>query len=177
MTLYEQNLIANNKFEQLWTNLWGKGRDSESAEFEISKNKFNSLNLQTLISKSKSIYSEPEWGFPKGRRFRGETDIACANREFFEETNIPESAYELIDLSFTETFTAMNSVCYTHTYFVAVLKDSSKFDLSQKLTHVQRREVSAVEWKSLSECKKLTRPHYPERRKIIEELEKKIAMY
>jgi hypothetical protein len=59
-------------------------------------------------------------------------------------------------------------------YFVALLKDSRQFNLDAKLTAVQRREVSAVEWKSLREGRQITRPHYTERKKLIVELEKRV---
>jgi hypothetical protein len=42
---------------------------------------------------------------------------------------------------------------------------------------MQRREVSAVEWKTMMECKMITRPHYAERKKIIENLENQVKIY
>ena len=42
---------------------------------------------------------------------------------------------------------------------------------------MQSREVSAVEWKTLKECKNITRPHYEERKKLIERLEKEVKFY
>jgi 8-oxo-dGTP pyrophosphatase MutT (NUDIX family) len=96
-------------------------------------------------------------------------------REFWEETNIPGDAYDVIEnLSFTEIFTGTNNVKYKHVYFVATLKNSKLVDLTQKLTNVQRREVSEVSWKTLQECKDITRPHYTERKAIISKLERTI---
>jgi len=48
-------------------------------------------------------------------------------------------------------------------------------NLKQKLTLSQRREVSAVDWKTLSESKAITRPHYVERKKVIDEVEAHIS--
>jgi 8-oxo-dGTP pyrophosphatase MutT (NUDIX family) len=108
---------------------------------------------------------------------RGETDLDCAIREFEEETNIPKEAYVIReDLVFTETFVGTNKVKYRHIYFVTLLKDSKIFNLNQKLTALQRREVSNVEWKTLTECKKITRPHYVERKTMITELERKLSL-
>lgn len=175
MTTTEQSLIEKEEFDKLWTNLWGQGRDTHSFEYEIAKTNYETIDRTKLISEAKTNYIEPEWGFPKGRRTKGETDLDCAIREFWEETNIPRETYMIIDdLSFTEIFTGTNNIHYKHIYYVALLKNSKHIDLSQKLTNMQRREVSAVEWKTLKECKEITRPHYVERKKLISELERRI---
>jgi 8-oxo-dGTP pyrophosphatase MutT (NUDIX family) len=177
MTELEQKLIATEKFETLWSKLWGNGRDIDSPEFEASRSKFNSLDRAKLIVESPTPFTEPEWGFPKGRRMRGETDVQCGIREFFEETNIPREAYAIReDLVFSETFKGTNNITYKHVYYVAILKDSKLIHLEQKLTPIQRREVSCVGWKSLTECKNVTRPHYVERKKMITELERMISL-
>ena len=76
------------------------------------------------------------------------------------------------DLTLSETFVGTNNIRYKHIYFVALLKDSKLIHLEQKLTPVQRREISNVAWKTLTECKNITRPHYIERKKMITELER-----
>jgi len=177
MTVQEQKLITTEKFETLWSKLWGNGRDINSPEYEAALTKFNSLQLKKLVLECPSPFHEPEWGFPKGRRMRGESDVECAIREYTEETNIPRDAYDIRqDLVFSETFVGTNNIKYKHIYFVAILKDSKCINLTQKLTPVQRREVSGVEWKTLSECKNITRPHYVERKKMITELERSVSL-
>lgn len=176
MTIQEQKLILEEPFELLWARLWGNSRDMESMEYEIARDKFNGLDKKRLIYEVPSKFSEPEWGFPKGRRMRGESDVQCAVREFFEETNIPKEAYTVTDLKFSETFVGTNNIKYKHIYYVAILKDSKLFNLKHRLTPVQRREISAVDWKTLTECKAITRPHYTERKKMITELEKMVSL-
>ena len=80
MTLKEQVAIATESFETLWKNLWGD--DRSSSDFQTSKERFYQLDRMALMRDNLSEYTEPEWGFPKGRRMRGETDLACAVREF-----------------------------------------------------------------------------------------------
>jgi 8-oxo-dGTP pyrophosphatase MutT (NUDIX family) len=175
MTISEQKLIETEEFDTLWSKLWGQGRDTHSFEYEISKTNYESIPRGQLVHDAKSTHVEPEWGFPKGRRSKGETDVDCATREFWEETNIPGNAYDVIErLRFTEVFTGTNNIKYKHIYYVAILKDSKLIDLSQKLTTMQKREVSAVSWKTLKECKEITRPHYVERKAMIGELERRI---
>ena len=178
MTLPEQKLIVAEEFDTLWTKLWGQGRDTHSAEYEISKSKYYQLDRVDLTTRNRSKYSEPEWGFPKGRRMRGESDSVCAVREFFEETNIPPEAYTLHEtLRFTETFKGTNNIMYRHIYFVAMLKDSKIVNLKQKLTFMQSKEISEVDWKSLSECKSVIRPHYTERLNLMGQVERLIATH
>lgn len=177
MTVCEQQNILTESFETLWTRLWGNGRDMDTPEFLIAKEKFETLDKKAIVATVPSKFVEPEWGFPKGRRMRGESDLQCAEREFFEETNIPKEAYTIrSDMSFTETFTGTNGIRYKHIYFVATMKDSKVMNLKQKFTSNQRREISSIGWKSLTECKQVTRPHYIQRKKMITELERMISV-
>jgi 8-oxo-dGTP pyrophosphatase MutT (NUDIX family) len=151
--------------------LWGYGVEHHYNEYPYAKQQFESHNIQALLDAHPSIYTESEWGFPKGRRIRCETDSECAVREFLEETNIPREAYMVLkNILLTETFRGTNGVMYRHVYYVAVIRDDSKIQLDQKFTAMQRREISAIAWKSLDECIALTRPHYTERNSMIERL-------
>lgn len=178
MTKYEQNLILNESFEGLWAKVWGSGRETTSSEFEESKNKFEKLNCKKMIKESPSDFDDAEWGFPKGRRMRGESDMDCAIREFFEETNIVREAYTVCsNISFTENFTGTNDIKYRHVYFVALLKTPDLLNITQKLTAAQRREISAIGWKTIDETKKITRPHYSERKQVLCDLERAINTF
>ncbi len=178
MTISEQTAIVNEEFDTLWTKLWGQGRDTHSLEYDIAKNNYENLDRKAIVKQVPSKYTEPEWGFPKGRRSKGESDVVCAIREFNEETNIPNNAYEVIEkLCFKEIFTGTNDIKYKHIYFIAVLKNSKLVDTTQKLTTTQKREVSAVSWMTLKECKDITRPHYPERKSMIKDIERAIQIF
>ena len=74
MTIQEQKLILEESFEVLWTKLWGNSRDMEPIEYEHARDKFNALDKKRLIYEVPSKFSEPEWGFPKGRRNYQEKD-------------------------------------------------------------------------------------------------------
>ena len=178
MTIQEQILITTEDFDTLWTKLWGQGRDTHSIEYEVSKKQYEELDRKSIVESVPSKFNEPEWGFPKGRRMKGETDLECAVREFWEETNIPTESYEVIpSLVFTETFTGTNEVKYKHVYYVALLKNSKYINTNSKLTNMQKKEISAVSWKTLKECKNVIRPHYLERKQLIADLEQKIQTF
>jgi len=170
MTQDEQRRIVEMPFLTLWSQLWGDTRDVHSPEFYDAKEKFEALDRTRLVYEHRSEWSEPEWGFPKGRRMRGETDVDCAIREFYEETNIPRSAYTLCrNLCFEEVFTGTNNVQYKHVYFIGLL--NKDIDVSQKLTAMQRREISCVKWMSFAESMATIRPHYTRRKAILKEIE------
>ena len=169
MTLKEQASIATEPFEVLWKNLWGE--DRSSSDFPTSRERFYALDRIALMKNNLSEYTEPEWGFPKGRRMRGETDLACAVREFTEETNIPREAYILLNnLILEETFTGLNGIRYKHIYFIALLRNPDLINLNQRFTPMQRREISGIAWKSFSEAQTLIRPHHIERLSMLTQL-------
>lgn len=176
MTLKEQAGIASETFETLWKQLWGD--DRTSADFAPSRERFNQLNRIQLMRDNLSVYTEPEWGFPKGRRMRGETDMACAIREFGEETNIPREAFAVLkNIMFEETFMGLNNIQYRHVYFVALLKDPEQVNLTQRFTPMQRREISGIAWKSLDEADTLIRPHHIERLGMLNQLRSAIETF
>lgn len=178
MTTQERTNIISEDFDTLWTNLWGLGRDTHSTEYFSAKESYDMLDRKHLVNTTVSNFTQPEWGFPKGRRSKGETDLECANREFWEETNVTSDAYTVLPLlPFIETFTGTNDVRYKHIYFVALLKDSSILPNEKNLTTMQKREVSEVEWKTLSDARRDTRPHYSERKKILLDLERRIGEF
>jgi 8-oxo-dGTP pyrophosphatase MutT (NUDIX family) len=124
------------------------------------------------------VYPEPEWGFPKGRRIRGESDVECAIREFNEETNIDRDGYLLLkNIRLEETFEGLNRVQYRHIYFVAIMINPYKVNLTQRFTPMQRREISGIGWKSFAECENLVRPHHIQRKAMLEQLSSIVSSY
>jgi len=190
MSINEKTRILNEPFDNLWKIMWGdnNGTQYKSEEHTSSKkydlikngilidNKY--ITLTDIVSNSKTTWTETEWEFPKGRRNRGESDLECATREFWEETNIAKEAYTIKeDMVFVENFKGTNNIQYRHIYFVALLDSSKTINTKQKLTHMQSKEISEVGWKSLSECRSIIRPHYVERLKLLNDLERMIATY
>jgi hypothetical protein len=55
-------------------------------------------------------------------------------------------------------------------YFVALLKNPNLVDLKQKMTPMQRREISGIAWKTFDEAQALVRPHHVERLAMLDEL-------
>lgn len=157
MTQSELVSFKSTPFEMLWSRMWNHA-DRHEHEMPNACEKFNSV--LHLVDGINSKYTEPEWGFPKGRRFRCESDIQCAEREFNEETNIPRDTLTMVkDVEFSETFNGTNDTPYQHKYFLALLTKPWGVNIHQKFTIVQKREISAIGWKTIADCMDLTRPH------------------
>lgn len=176
MTLQEQTSIVCESFDTLWRQLWGD--DHSSPEYMYSKDRFARVDRDGMMRNNLSPYKEPEWGFPKGRRIRTETDIECAIREFNEETNVPRDAYTILkDIRLEETFMGLNGIRYRHVYFVALLTSPDLVNVGQKMTYMQRREISAIGWKTFAECRAYIRPHHVQREDMVEVLENIVKTY
>lgn len=176
MTIREQASLVCQPFDVLWKQIWGD--DRSSPDYLISKEKFEKIDKSYLLTKYLSSYVEPEWGFPKGKRIRGETDLDCAIREFTEETNIPRDAYVVFkNILLEETFVGLNNVQYRHVYFVALLKKPELVNIGQKFTLMQRREISGIGWKSFSEAEELIRPHHTERLEMLSQLKSVVETF
>lgn len=165
MTISEISKLRKETFEALWNKLW---TCPEKHEYELKHSKDKYDIVKEHLYTVNSVYTEPEWGFPKGRRIKCESDEQCGEREFYEETNIPRTSYVVVNgVTLEETFYGTNNVLYSHRYMIALLKNPDELDIHQKFTMMQKREISAIGWKSLSDCVNLSRPHYTGRKPLL----------
>jgi 8-oxo-dGTP pyrophosphatase MutT (NUDIX family) len=132
-------------------------------KFTILKNglfiKNKMVDLNSLIEESTKYtqWSEPEWGFPKGRRNYQEKDYSCALREFYEETGYSPHLLKNIQniFPFEEIFTGSNYKSYKHKYYLMCMN----YEDSNKDTVFEKTEVSKMGWKSYEDCLRVIR-HY-----------------
>lgn len=124
----------------------------------------NIIKLEELIKKSHTSWSEPEWGFPKGRRDFQEKDIDCAIREFEEETGYMRSHMKIIEniIPYEEIYIGSNYKSYKHKYYLAFMEEN--IDILDKF---QKSEVSKLEWKTYDECISSIRPYNDEKIKML----------
>ena len=98
MTKDERAKLRVKPFRQLWTDLWQNTHTHPryANEYARAEKRFEILRQSLLYRRlDRTIGTEwhqPEWGFPKGKRNREETSLACALREMHEETGIAPSA-------------------------------------------------------------------------------------
>lgn len=184
MTLSEKEDILTKPFEVLWNNLWLED-EQKKAKYRTEFNKsrinfervqidqdFNGIttNLKKIIQQSQSVWEEPEWGFPKGRRNLRERDLACAIREFEEETNIPRDNIE-INRSIpplVEEFVGSNNKRYRHIYYLARLTQDIKLTIDQNKKS-QMIEIGDIRWFILSDALKNIRSYNTEKKNTLRE--------
>lgn len=168
MSCDEKQRLITLPFTGLWLNLWGSSKGPSSREEITSARKYDTVRdqLAEMVASSTTAWTETEWEFPKGKRNANERDIDAALREFEEETGLSRRNIEVISnvMPFDETFVGSNGKTYCHRYFLAyALVPETVADM----TRFQRAEVSAMEWKTVSECWQSMRPYNREKRQLV----------
>tara|TARA_B100001105_G_C22334638_1_gene418473 strand:- start:99 stop:983 length:885 start_codon:yes stop_codon:yes gene_type:complete len=188
MSENERNTISNANFDEIWKNLWiGDNLEKNTIEYNRVKKKYMQLKnglliedkfitLDNILQNTTSIYIEPEWCFPKGRRNCFETDLECSEREFQEETNYIKQDYELYDdiLPFTEQHVGSNNITYRTIYYLAQ-SSKNKVPSIDKNNKLQCREISSIGFYNYDTIvNKLFRDYDIEKKKNIKNIHKKI---
>jgi len=180
MTVEEKNKIKNADFPELWSKLWGENKcfqyrnEQKTSSEKLQHLKegvvtnYDSFNLLDCISLSTTMWSENEWGFPKGRKNYQENDLACAVREFEEETGISRDDLDIVAnvFPFQEIFTGSNMKSYKHKYYLGYISNSSL-----SLAEYQKSEVSKTQWKTLDEAIGCIRDYHYERKQILHDID------
>ena len=169
MTQNEINNIKTKSFDELWTELWKSTSKIKhyQKEYNASKEKFESIVKIKNFFDVTSVYTEPEWGFPKGRRNYSEKNIVCATREFIEETTIPIQKLHILErLScIDEEYKGTNGKDYRHVYYLAHSDKEIKVALED--SHV---EISNIGWFTIPQVINLIRPYYLPRIKLTHQI-------
>lgn len=183
ITIDEKNMIQNYYFEYLWKDLWSDNINYNNIEFKESCEKFNLLKKGFFIKKNEinifisiniliknSIYNftEPEWGYPKGRRNMKEKNIDCAKREFEEETLIRNDNINIVNITpLEETYIASNGLKYKHIYYVSQIKDKNiKLKVDTENIY-QKIEVGDIKWFKFHDGIKILREYNIEKKNVL----------
>jgi len=190
MTQEEKEILKQGDFDVVWFKLWGGNVISNQYKNEesISREKYNALvqgilvkeGFYTLIdlideSDKDKIWTEAEWGFPKGRRNFQETDFDCALREFEEETGFKRNTLSLINniLPFEEIFTGSNYKSYKHKYFLTFMNEKDTLEMD----HFERAEVSQMEWLSFTDCITKIREYNVEKKTLLNKVNECLTIF
>ena len=171
-TVPERTRLLTRSFTDLWRELWnGPASRRYHNEFEQARAKFEVMrsrgDLAKLCERSATAWTEPEWGFPKGRRSSTETEIACAVRETYEETGVRVGDLRLLPLEpLIEEFKGSNGVAYRHKYWLAEILPTLEVRMDPANTD-QQREVGAVRWSQLDDALALIRPYNTEKKEVL----------
>ena len=180
-TLTERERLKVTPFPDLWRELWnGPASRRYHAEYEQAKTKFEALRTRSSSSSSISVleavcaasstgWTEPEWGFPKGRRSSTETELACALRETYEEAGIHKRDLTIMNERepLMEEFRGSNGISYRHRYWLAQVDPALVVRLDPENVD-QVREVGDVRCCSTEEALTLIRPYNVEKRAVLQ---------
>lgn len=162
MTLDEKDALLTKPFDTLWDNLWINHESKcYRNEYTAAKRKFERLELHTLVNSSSGHYEFQELGFAKGRRNMREQNIACAEREFHEETGYKKKDYEFVKNypMIQEEFMGTNGIRYRHIYYLVKMRDNIHPPTIDQNNIVQTGEVQNIGWLTYEECIKVIRPY------------------
>lgn len=173
MTADEKQQLLALDFDTLWNLLW-VNHDSKTYknEYAQAKTKFQKLDIPTLVMGSKTEYAFQEFSFPKGRKNMKETNVACAEREFFEETGYNKTQYKFIREypCIQEDFVGTNGERYRHIYYLVKMKDSVPPPQIDYTNYVQTGEVRNIGWFTFAECMQLIRPYDTAKKQVIQQV-------
>jgi 8-oxo-dGTP pyrophosphatase MutT (NUDIX family) len=171
-TMTEREALLTRPFADLWKDLWnGPVSRRYTQEYEQARAKFEVIKsrgvLSAAIQAAKTTWTEPEWGFPKGRRSSTESELTCALRETYEEAGVARGDLRVMDGDpLLEEYRGSNGIQYRHRYWLA--EAPGDLDVGLDPANVdQRREVSDVRWCSRSEAAALIRPYAREKLAVL----------
>ena len=129
------------------------------------------MDLQFYADNVKPDWSEPEWGFPKGRRNMKENNQECAIREFKEEAN-----YDIADYIFAnsivpinEDLIGTNGVPYKHIYYVG-LSMTDKDPIVDDSNIEQNHEIGGIGLYTFEDAIRLIRNYHINKQSILTHL-------
>lgn len=192
MTVDERRKIQTMTFKELWLDLWQQKNAFYNHKFNIAHYTFKRLinsNMCKVLFKTlpKSEWTEPEWGFPKGKRNISESTMECAIREMEEETGLVyNQGYKIpitdkhrtphIPTQIAEIFQSTDKKIYKHIYYLYEHCGCVDYVLNDK-NQMQTREVSNIAWFTYDECLSHIRSYNIAKKKILHTIHPKIIEY
>jgi len=162
MTDEEIDNIKTKNYRELWDKLWNKVNEKYEQKNE---DKYNYIKENKSYLLKYNSWSEPEWGFPKGRRNFKEKDLECALREFEEETGYDKKYINIIkNLNpFDEIFTGSNFKSYKHKYYLSKIN----YEYSLNDANFQKSEIGNMGWFKYEDAIKKIRDYNIEKIEIL----------
>jgi 8-oxo-dGTP pyrophosphatase MutT (NUDIX family) len=176
------SLTIEDGFEYLWKKFWGAKANSPyiSNDKKTSRDNFKmlrtrgvegpDLDLEYIVSTVKAEYDIEEWGFPKGRKNRFETDEECAVREFKEESGYDDDDFKIIKhvAPLIEEFNGTNGVRYRHIYYIAELITNKS--PRNNITESQKDEIGNIQFMDFTTALEYIRDYHVPRKIILQKL-------
>ena len=157
MTVKERERLADTPFFTLWNALWNNQSTRQYRnEYEHARTQFEALRttgdihgkqMVRYLAEASTAWDTPEWGFPKGRRGVRELPIACALREYEEETGLVARDLKLTTALtlHEELYRGTNGTMYRQLYYVGACASNTVAEF-QSDNRVMQREVGDIGW-------------------------------
>lgn len=186
MTTEEQSRLTTMSFDKLWENVWnGQNTRQFRNEYETAKQTFEALKntgdicgrlMNKYVEEASKLYSEPEWGFPKGRRTYHESELGCALREFSEETGFSSKIVRIPDTmpTLVEEYTGSNGIRYKQIYYIGGCMPDI-VAVHQPANRIMNREVGNIGWYPYADAFELIRESNKEKRAMLTQLHSMIT--
>ena len=176
MTPIEIKNISSKNFDELWDDFWGtdtRKKMFNKKQYIDSKDNFEclkykngvELSLDFYVNNVRPFYNIAEYGLPKGRKQRGESDIECAIREFCEETGYSQQDIKIIGnvKPIIENMVGTNGVSYRFIYYLAEDLTNNVPTICEKNSN----EIGDIGFYTYNETQYLLREYHVEKKNII----------
>ena len=166
----KEYLIAEKKFNTLRNGYYiidKKIHTMQEMQDTLTQNT-NHVSLEIIIKKSKTNWTTPEWGFPKGRRNLKESNLECSKREFMEETGLMQEHFNVFFNFNTlkESFIGTNNVPYKNIYYIGRMTQPVSLSLDMICVY-QDSEISQLGFYNLDTCLEQIRLYHKAKLQIL----------
>lgn len=164
LTIAERDSIRTKPWEGLYRQVMSD-KDARYMQREKHRAKmlYDSIDLDGFLD-GDTVFDEPSWEFPKGRRFVHETDKQCALREFEEETGVPPADVLMLRGWCEEEFCGTNKRMYRNKYYIALVHPKSDGPVIDQNNPGQISEVADTRWFLYKDAMAILRPFHEEKR-------------
>lgn len=164
LTVAERHSIRTKSWEGLYRQVMSdKDARYMHREKRRAKMLYDSINIDEFLN-GETVFEEPSWEFPKGRRFVHETDRQCALREFEEESGVPTADVLLLDKWCEEEFCGTNKRMYRNKYYIAFVHPKTDGPFIDRNNTGQTSEVANTAWFLYKDANAILRPFHEEKR-------------
>ena len=176
MTNNEKAILSTFSFDKIWNDVWLNHNSRPYIyEYDNAKRKFENKDVQNIIhdfSSRENKWNETEFGFAKGRVEGLENGLACAIREFSEETGYKPYEIDIekdLDgnyITIQEIFYGSNNRPYKHVYYLAKMNTDRK-PYIDKTNILQSGEICGIFWNDFKTCINLFRDYHSGKRSVL----------
>lgn len=169
MTEEERFRLRSISFDKLWDDLWvNHNSRAYNNEKKAAKIKFENLDITAMAINTVGKWETQEYCIPKGRRNSGEDYLACAIREFREETGVTRDKINILEGNFglSETFYGSNGIMYQHEYLLAEVASDLEVKIDPE-NILMIGEVKDIRWFNFKDAINVFRDYDTTKRNVI----------